>query len=454
MTALQALRSCLRGAQNVKLSTGLVVLFTVAVLLPWIVFGWLNTGDRDDQIAKVERHLTALAAAYGEHAATLERLGVSVPTGEVVSLSQLSSTASRGAKEMAAFRQALTVPGVRFTMHRIKKSEAAASPRIYRTADIAVDVPQAEDGIGVTASINENAALAGWTHQTFIAVASLLLRSLFIIGIAIFFVRQLRWREKLQAELAVAIEAAQSASRAKSDFLANTSHELRTPLNAIIGFSEVIKLGLFGPVSLRYREYAADIFNSGTHLLKLINELLDLSKLEAGRFTLYEEDVDLAVIVHESVRLVEAQAKKLNIEISETLPGDLPLIRADDRRMRQILINLLSNAVKFTPDDGRVNVSAALSKQGLTLDISDSGIGMAPEQISKALEPFGQIDSKISRKYEGSGLGLPLTKQLVELHGGTLTIASQANIGTTVSVFLPIERIVVKPDLRLIGLGG
>ncbi len=242
--------------------------------------------------------------------------------------------------------------------------------------------------------------------------------------------------------LHLAKAVAETANRTKSEFLANMSHELRTPLNAIIGFSEVIKRGTFGPLNDRYREYASDIFSSGTHLLKLINEILDLTKLEARQFELHEDDVDLAALILSAIHTIEPQAEKAGVQMSSAIDGDLPFVRADDRRMRQILFNLLSNAVKFTPDAGRVSVVASAGAEGVTITVSDTGIGMAPDQIPQAFEPFRQIDSKISRKYEGTGLGLPLTRHLVELHGGSLTIESKLNIGTVVTCVLPADRII------------
>jgi signal transduction histidine kinase len=235
---------------------------------------------------------------------------------------------------------------------------------------------------------------------------------------------------------------AETANLTKSEFLANMSHELRTPLNAIIGFSDVMQRAMFGPLSARYRGYGTDIFNSGTHLLKLINEVLDLSKLEAKKLELYEEDVDLSKVIEASMRLVQPQADKANVRLVKEIDERLPLARADERRMLQVLINLLSNAVKFTPDGGVVRITSDLTKGSLTISVIDTGIGMTAEEIAKALEPFGQINSKISRKYEGTGLGLPLAKCLVELHGGELTIESEVDVGAAVTVVLPPERVV------------
>jgi len=246
-------------------------------------------------------------------------------------------------------------------------------------------------------------------------------------------------------QLHIAKVGAETASRTKSDFLANMSHELRTPLNAIIGYSEIIKLAMFGPVSERYRAAGSDIFDSGKHLLNLINEVLDLSKLEAGQFELSEENLDVAAIIEACVSLVEPQAAKAKVRLTKAVNGGLPPLRADDRRMKQILLNLLSNAVKFTPEGGAVLISASLQNGSLNISVSDTGIGMAPDQIPKALQPFRQISSRISRKHEGTGLGLPLAKHLVELHGGQLEIASTVNLGTTVRVVLPPERTMARP---------
>ena len=256
-------------------------------------------------------------------------------------------------------------------------------------------------------------------------------------------------RQRLQA----AKMAAETSNRTKSEFLANMSHELRTPLNAIIGFSDVIQSRMFGPINDRYREYAVNILTSGNHLLGLINDVLDLSKLEAGQMELRDEHVDLANVINLSMRFVESQAKKSNITLSQVLDERARHIRGDERRLRQAVVNLLANAVKFTPPGGSVRVVCAHTSTGVLIVVSDTGVGMSAVDIPKAMEPFGQVDSRLSRKYEGTGLGLPLAKDLVELHGGTLTVESEVNVGTTVTITLPAERIIAPPQPVLVETG-
>ena len=257
--------------------------------------------------------------------------------------------------------------------------------------------------------------------------------------------RDISERKTAEAKLRDAMQQALAANRAKSEFLANMSHELRTPLNAIIGFSEVIRDGLFEPVAERYRTYASDINNSGRHLLSVINDVLDVAKIETGKFELNDDDVDLAEIVAACRPIIGEQAKKSKIDLKMSVAPELPLILADRVRLKQIILNLLSNAVKFTPEGGRVELSAALAEEGgLDLRISDTGIGMKPEDVSAALEPFRQLESTFNRVYEGTGLGLPLALSLTRLHGGTLDIDSEPGRGTTVCVRLPPGRVL--PD--------
>ncbi len=241
--------------------------------------------------------------------------------------------------------------------------------------------------------------------------------------------RDITEQVKTENALRLAKEEAEAASRTKSQILANMSHELRTPLNAIIGFSEIIATGLMGPLEERYRVYAKDIHNAGSHLLKLITDVLDLSKLEVGQLTLHEAPVDLAEVIGACHRLIAQHAREAMIKVERVIPADLPPLLADELRLKQILLNLLSNAVKFTAaggTGGRIRIEVARAPDGgVTLAVADTGIGMRAEDIPIALAPFRQVDGALNRRYEGTGLGLPLTKMLVELHGGTLEIDSE-----------------------------
>jgi signal transduction histidine kinase len=250
--------------------------------------------------------------------------------------------------------------------------------------------------------------------------------------------------EEMSRRLAITAEEAHQANRAKSAFLANMSHELRTPLNAIMGFSEVMKDEHLGPMSNpRYLSYVGDIHDSGRYLLGIINDILDLSKIEAGKMTLDNaEEFPLRDAVEGALGLIANLGGKFGVRVvSELPPADLQLM-AVDRMIRQILINLVGNAIKFTPAGGSVHVSGVLEKDGgYALSVRDTGIGMNEEEIEKALTPFGQVENKATAKHTGTGLGLPLAKAMVELHDGTLTVHSMPMEGTTIVLRFPPHRI-------------
>ncbi len=250
-------------------------------------------------------------------------------------------------------------------------------------------------------------------------------------------------RRRTEETLREAKEAAERGNRAKATFLANISHELRTPLNAVIGFSEMMKHEIYGPLEpAQYRSYVDDINDSGVHLLELINDVLDMSKAEVGMTDLVEGEVDVVAIVRSAMRMMATRAHNHGIEMVDTLPADLPPLFADERRVRQIVLNLLSNAVKFTEEGGQVIAAARLEAEGFVLVIRDTGIGMSAEDLERVMEPFVQVDSRLSRRFEGTGLGLPLAKTLVVAHQGQLRLESVVGAGTTATVIFPPGRIV------------
>ena len=248
----------------------------------------------------------------------------------------------------------------------------------------------------------------------------------------------------LADELAAAKVAAEVANRSKSEFLANMSHELRTPLNAILGFSESMASAVFGPLSERYRAYAGDIHGAGSHLLEILNEILDLSKIEAGRLDLLDERIAIQELFDGCRRILIDRVAAAGLTL-EFAPTELRL-RGDELRIKQVLLNLISNAIKFTPAGGRITMAATLTSRGeVRIIVKDTGIGIAAADIPRALEPFGQVTSVQRRDHQGTGLGLPLARRLVELHGGRLLLDSALNEGTTVTLTFPPSRTVGQP---------
>ena len=242
----------------------------------------------------------------------------------------------------------------------------------------------------------------------------------------------------------VAMTRAEAANQAKSEFLANMSHELRTPLNAINGFSEIMAAELFGPIGDKYKGYAADILKSGQHLLSLINDVLDMAKIEAGKMTLHYEPVSLKGVCEDAVRLMRGKVQEADLTLS-VVGEDLPDIEADQRGLKQVMLNLISNAVKFTPAGGRITLTLAAT-QGedgqarVKVSCADTGIGIAPENLARLARPFEQVEGQHSKTTQGTGLGLALTKSLIEMHGGRLTLESEPGVGTVVSFDLPVKR--------------
>jgi two-component system cell cycle sensor histidine kinase PleC len=239
---------------------------------------------------------------------------------------------------------------------------------------------------------------------------------------------------------------AEDANKAKSKFLANMSHELRTPLNAIIGFSEIMESGMFGPLGAdKYEEYCTDIRASGLYLLEVINDILDMSKIEAGRLRINWGEVELGSILQDSMRVVSGRAQSKSVEINSHISPDIRF-QGDQRAVKQILLNLLTNAVKFTPEGGRVTVRGCASHASLFIAIKDTGIGIPAEALAKLGRPFEQVEGQLTKTHQGSGLGLAIAKSLVELHGGTMRMRSTLGVGTIVVVRMPLQRSEANPD--------
>lgn len=321
--------------------------------------------------------------------------------------------------------------------------------------------------VTVGLDLDQQLAIARSNARTLLAVAAV--ATALLTGLAVYLIREIRARANRERDLAEghrqleaanialsdSMERAEAASRAKSLFLANMSHELRTPLNAVIGYSQIIRDHAFGAEALaRYREYAGNIAASGEHLLRLITDILDTAKLEAGKLDLADEVVGVSEIVAPSIAQLRLAAEHKEIAIETTLSPLVSAIRCDPRRLSQVLLNLLSNAIKFTPPGGTVSLTVAPDEAGAgVITIRDSGIGLSAEEIAIALEPFSQVDESYAKTHEGTGLGLPLSQRLVELHGGTMEITSAKGSGTTVRVRLPADRMIMAPSLPSDGGG-
>jgi signal transduction histidine kinase len=320
---------------------------------------------------------------------------------------------------------------------------AAWRQRGWRLLPLFLGLPALTFGLAIVAYLRAGLLL----DPTLIAILAILLyMSAATEGI----LAEERARRQTEEQLRQALLQAETASKAKSDFLANMSHELRTPLTAILGFSETIKSQLFGPISpAKYGDYVDQIHASGGHLLAIVNDVLDMSRIAAGEAKLDESDVDLRAVADECLLMLQSRVDKKRLQVRAAFDPALPRLRADRRMVKQMLLNLLSNAVTYTPDGGSLQATGGIATdRQIAITVRDTGIGIAAADLDRIMEPFQIVESPQSRSYQGIGLGLPLARSLVELHGGTLTLESQIGVGTTATLTFPATRTVPVPPPR------
>ena len=314
-----------------------------------------------------------------------------------------------------------------------------------------VMTPHAVRGFPLVVNVTdtEQAILAPWRRITLVILGVTGAAIALIVFLGVVLDRQLRLQSRIvetqagQLRAEHAREAAEMANKAKGDFLANMSHELRTPLNAIIGFAEMLQSDTFGLLNPKQSEYVRDIRMSGRHLLSLINTVLDMAKIEAGQFELHEELIEPGAIIDDAMTFLSLQAKQRGVDLQESIPSNLPLVLADRRAILQVVLNLLANAVNYTKSGGSVMLTAVITDDGaLQIVVADSGVGINLDSIDRIFEPFQSADASLSRKLGGAGLGLAVSKMLIERHDGTLVLTSAIGKGTTVTVRLPSERVV------------
>ncbi|MBK1842123.1 response regulator [Azospirillum sp. YIM B02556] len=392
-------------------------------------------------------------------------VGVYRPNGEVV--------ARRPATEASAGRSVATGPLFRSKLPEAPEGQYLSPSVLDGVLRIAAYRTVGDYGLVVLTGIDRDEAMAEWRTRTLHTVLETVVGLLAILGMLAWGLRYLDRERKAQvalaeartavertsaerdesARLAAALDhardmaeaarrAAEAANRAKGEFLAGLSHELRTPLNAVIGFADLIAREAEGPIGTpTYRQYAANVRDSGQHVLELINEILDHARAEAGALTIEEGPCDLEEAADFAVRMLTPRAERAGVLLAAAVAPAARQLRGDDRRIRQILLNLIANGVKYTPSGGSVTLSAAIEEGLPVIRVTDTGLGIPPEDVDRVLEPFTRVETAANRRVEGAGLGLPLTKRLVELHGGTLALHSTLGVGTTVTVRLPAGRL-------------
>jgi signal transduction histidine kinase len=447
-----------------RLSATVPVVGLAALIGLWSLFGWLTLTERQAALHDVQDHLGDIASAYSEHSTTLMQMGMPIKIKGMPWGQSGPGSVAAGEKILLRFRNALNLRGVSVWIYKSgtgpQLGQRAFEPSFpgepeFANLDgmVSAKVQRPKAGIVVIASMPVDRALVAWRRAALFETALIGFISVACVAAGLILFNLLRHREMAHRELilakidlGVALESVLSANKSKAAFLAAMSHELRTPLNAIIGYSEIMATETFGPLgSARYKTYSRDIHNSGNQLLHLINDVLDLARLESHRAELIETSIDLPELVRDVGMTVENRAGPDGVVLTFDVAADLPLLRADYRRVKQAVLTLLSNAIKFTPAGGQVFLSARSSGGTIEIAVADTGIGFDQADLPKAFEMFEQIDSRLSRRYEGCGLGLPLARHIAELHGATLTIESELGRGCVAKVRFPASRSLFEP---------